>query len=83
MSETTEILVGFARIIQDVTAGAVTQQDVTFEKSFADDLDLDSLAMVEVAVRAEETFGVRIPEDEVPNLKTVRDAVNYVSTNAA
>jgi acyl carrier protein len=46
-----------------------------------DDLDIDSLSMVEIAVLAEEKFGVKIPDDELPNLKTVGEAVNYVSTN--
>jgi acyl carrier protein len=43
-----------------------------------DDLDVDSLSMVEVVVAAEEKFGVTIPDDEVKNLKTVGDAVAYI-----
>ena len=43
-----------------------------------DDLDVDSLSMVEVVVAAEEKFGVRIPDDDVKNLKTVGDAVTYI-----
>jgi acyl carrier protein len=35
--------------------------------------------MVEVVVAAEEKFGVKIPDDEVQNLKTVGDAVSYIS----
>ena len=53
------------------------------EKSFVDDLDIDSLSMVEIAVQAEDKFGVKIPDDELANLKTVGDAVNYVAANAA
>ena len=56
--------------------------DVTDEKSFTDDLDVDSLSMVEVAMAAEEKFGVKIPDDELPKLKTVGDAVSYIETNA-
>jgi acyl carrier protein len=52
------------------------------EKSLADDLDLDSLTMVEIAVHAEERLGVRIPDDDLANLKTVGDAVNYVSAKS-
>jgi acyl carrier protein len=48
------------------------------DKSFTDDLDVDSLSMVEVVVAAEEKFGVRIPDDDVKNLKTVGDAVTYI-----
>jgi acyl carrier protein len=47
-----------------------------------DDLDIDSLSMVEIAVQAEDKFGVKIPDDELANLKTVGDAVNYVSANS-
>jgi len=55
---------------------------VTIEKSFVDDLDIDSLSMVEIAVQAEDKFGVKIPDDELANLKTVGDAVNYIASNA-
>jgi acyl carrier protein len=36
---------------------------------------------VEIAVLTEERLGVKIPEDEIANLKTVGDAVNYISAN--
>ena len=48
------------------------------EKSFTDDLDIDSLSMMTIVVNAEEKFGVRIPDDEVKNLRTVGDAVSYI-----
>jgi acyl carrier protein len=47
-----------------------------------DDLDIDSLSMVEIAVQAEDRFEVKIPDAELANLKTVGDAVTYVSKNA-
>jgi acyl carrier protein len=75
-----EILAGFAEIVKEVTAGVV-KDGVTADMSFVEDLDMDSLSMVEIAVQAEDKFGVKIPDDELPNLKTVGDAVNYVSTN--
>ena len=74
-----DILVGLAEIVEEV-AGVATE-DVTPEKSFVDDLDIDSLSMVEIAVQAEDRFGVKIPDDELANLKTVGDAVTYVSKN--
>ena len=55
--------------------------DVSPEKSFTDDLDIDSLSMVEIAVQAEDRFGVKIPDDELANLKTVADAVAYIDAN--
>ena len=71
---------GLAEIVEEVAG--VAQDDVTAEKSFVDDLDIDSLSMVEIAVQAEDKFGVKIPDDELANLKTVGDAVNYVAANS-
>ncbi|RZS38827.1 acyl carrier protein [Herbihabitans rhizosphaerae] len=76
-----EVLEGLAKIVEEVAG--VSADEVTAEKSFVDDLDIDSLSMVEIAVQAEDQFGVKIPDDELANLKTVGDAVNYVSSNAA
>lgn len=73
------ILEGLAEIVEEVAG--VPVDDVTSEKSFVDDLDIDSLSMVEIAVQAEDRFGVKIPDDELANLKTVGDAVSYVSKN--
>ncbi|ADJ43906.1 MULTISPECIES: acyl carrier protein [Amycolatopsis] len=80
MADNAEILAGLAEIVEEVAG--VAQDDVTAEKSFVDDLDIDSLSMVEIAVQAEDKFGVKIPDDELANLKTVGDAVNYVSANS-
>jgi acyl carrier protein len=74
-----EVRAGLAEILNEVAD--VDASDVTDDKSFTDDLDVDSLSMVEVAMAAEEKFGVKIPDDELPKLKTVGDAVNYIQTN--
>ncbi|HWJ82199.1 MAG TPA: acyl carrier protein [Nocardioides sp.] len=73
---TEEIRAELADIVNEVAG--VPADDVALEKSFVDDLDVDSLSMVEVVVEAEERFGVKIPDDEVKNLKTVGDAVAYI-----
>ena len=75
-----EILAGLAEIVNEVAG--IPAADVQMDKSFTDDLDVDSLSMVEVVVAAEEKFGVRIPDDDVKNLKTVGDAVTYIGTAA-
>jgi acyl carrier protein len=80
VADNAAILAGLAEIVEEVAG--VAQDDVTAEKSFVDDLDIDSLSMVEIAVQAEDKFGVKIPDDELANLKTVGDAVNYVSANS-
>ena len=50
---------------------ASRRDQVEPDKSFTDDLDIDSLSMMTIVVNAEEKFGVRIPDDEVKNLNTV------------
>ncbi len=81
MASTEEIRSALAEIVNEV-AGIPTD-DVQLEKSFVDDLDVDSLSMVEVVVAAEERFGVSIPDDQVKNLKTVGDAVSFIENAAA
>ena len=71
-----EILTGLGEIIDEV-AGVPADQD-TPDKSFVDDLDIDSLSMVEIAVAAQDKFGVEIPDDQLKNLKTVQDVIDYV-----
>lgn len=72
-----EILEGLAGIVNEVAGTPVA--DITSEKSFTDDLDIDSLSMVEVVMAAEDKFGVTIPDSEVKNLSTVGDAVSYIA----
>ncbi|GAA2441571.1 acyl carrier protein [Streptomyces macrosporus] len=71
-----EIVAGLADIVNEIAG--IPVEDVQPEKSFTDDLDVDSLSMVEVVVAAEERFGVKIPDDDVKGLKTVGDAVDYI-----
>jgi len=76
MATKTDILTDLAAIVEDIAG--VDAADVQLDKEFIGDLDVDSLSMVEIVVAAEEKFGVRIPDDEVKNLKTVGDAVDYI-----
>jgi len=79
VADNTEILTDLALIVEEVAG--IDHADVTAEKSFVDDLDIDSLSMVEIAVQAEDKFGVKIPDDQLAELKTVRDAVDYIAKN--
>lgn len=76
---TDEVLAGLAELITDETG--IAAEEVTLEKSFTDDLDIDSISMMTIVVNAEEKFGVTIPDDEVKNLKTVKDAVDFITNN--
>ncbi|AJM77526.1 acyl carrier protein [Rathayibacter toxicus] len=71
-----EVLVGLAELVNDETGIAV--DSVEMDKSFTDDLDIDSISMMTIVVNAEEKFEVKIPDDEVKNLKTVGDAVTFI-----
>jgi len=71
-----EIREGLAEILEEVAG--VKPADVQLDKSFTDDLDVDSLSMVEIALAAEDKFGVKIPDDELAGLKTVGDVVGYI-----
>ncbi|HEV2936752.1 MAG TPA: acyl carrier protein [Streptosporangiaceae bacterium] len=75
-----EILAGLGEIIEEIAG--VPADEVTPNKSFVDDLDIDSLSMVEIAVAAQDKFGVEIPDDQLKDLTTVQDVVNFVSKNA-
>ena len=74
-----EILEGLAEIVNEETG--LEPEEVQMDKSFTEDLDIDSLSMMTIVVNAEEKFGVKIPDEEVKNLKTVGDAVSYIKSN--
>jgi acyl carrier protein len=71
-----EILAGLGEIVDEIAG--VPADEVTPDKTFVDDLDIDSLSMVEIAVAAQDKFGVEIPDEQLKNLKTVQDVVNFV-----
>ena len=74
------ILEGLAVIVNEVAG--VPVEDVQLDKAFVDDLDIDSLSMFEVVMAAEVKWGVKIPDEEVKNLRTVGDAVTFISANS-
>jgi acyl carrier protein len=59
----------------------VETEEVTLEATFADDLGADSLDLFELVMSIEDTFGVSIPNEELANIKTVKDAVDYIEAN--
>jgi acyl carrier protein len=75
-----DVLAGLKEIVEEVAG--VSPSLIELDKNFTDDLDVDSLSMVEVVVAAEERFGVKIPDEAVTDLATVGDAVNFI-VNAA
>ena len=71
-----EILDGLAVIVNEVAGVPVA--DIQPDKSFIDDLDIDSLSMVEIAVQTEDKYGVKIPDEDLAGLRTVGDVVAYI-----
>jgi acyl carrier protein len=55
------------------------ESEVTAEARFEEDLDADSLDLVEVVLALEEELGVNIPEEEMESVKTVGQAVDLVA----
>ena len=59
----------------------VSEEQVTPEASFIDDLGADSLDQVELVMALEEEFGNEIPEDDAEKLQTVGSVIEYVEKN--
>ncbi len=76
-----EILDGIAELVNEETG--LPTESVELDKSFTEDLDIDSLSMTSIVVQAEDKFGVKIPDDEVKNLKTVGDAVAFIERSGS
>lgn len=56
----------------------VSEEEVTPEAAFIDDLGADSLDIVELVMAMEEAFDVEIPDEDAENIRTVQDAYNYI-----
>lgn len=63
-------------IISEATK--IDKAKITAESTFVDDLNLDSLDIVELMMKMEDEFGIEIPEDEAEGLKSVNDVVKYL-----
>lgn len=57
----------------------VAAEEVTPEASFIDDLGADSLDLFEMVMSIEDEFGVAIPNEELSNIKTVQDVLDYAA----
>ena len=61
----------------------VSDDQVTSEASFVDDLGADSLDTVELVMALEEEFDVEIPDDDAEKITTVKEAVAFVEAHAS
>lgn len=61
----------------------VTEEEVTIEASFVDDLGADSLDTVELVMALEEEFETEIPDEDAEKITTVQQAVNYIKEHSS
>jgi acyl carrier protein len=61
---------------------SVSEDEVTPEASFIDDLNADSLDLVELIMSLEEEFGVKISDEDAEKIRTVQDAMDYLHEHA-
>jgi acyl carrier protein len=72
----TEIVTAIAELLEE--CAGVNPSDIAEDKRLVDDLDIDSLAMVEIAVAVDETFKVPVTDETYQAWQTVGDIVNHV-----
>lgn len=58
-----------------------SEDEVTMDTNMKEDLNIDSLDAMELAMSVEENLGVTIPEDKLAEMVYVKDIVNYVDEN--
>ena len=59
----------------------VDEELVTMEANFIDDLNADSLDIVELVMAMEQEFSISIPDEEAERIKSVGDAVDFIKAN--
>ena len=57
----------------------VSEEEVTLEASFIEDLGADSLDLVELIMAMEEEFSIEISDEDAEKIQTVQDVVNYIN----
>ena len=68
------------RVIETIVEQlGVSEEEVTMEASFIDDLGADSLDLVELIMAMEEEFGLEISDEDAEKIQTVQDVVNYIT----
>jgi acyl carrier protein len=71
-----EIFDGFAATVEEFAEKPASE--VTLEADLVEDLDIDSLTMVEIIVSTQDKFGIEIPDADLKDLRTVQDVVDYI-----
>jgi acyl carrier protein len=61
----------------------IDEKEIRMDSKFIDDLGADSLDIVELVMAMEEEFQMEIPDEEAENIRTVQDALNYITEHQA
>ncbi len=56
----------------------VSAEKVTEDARFIEDLGADSIGVMELVMKMEETFDIQIPDQDIEKIRTVGDAINYI-----
>ena len=59
----------------------IEEEIITMDSDFIDDLNADSLDIVDLVVELEHEFNLSIPDEDAERIKTVGDAVEYIQNN--
>lgn len=55
------------------------EEEISLDSAFVEDFGADSLDVVQLVMGFEDEFGIDIPDEDVEKMRTVRDAVEYIS----
>lgn len=69
--------------VRDIIAKqlSVKLEDVKNESNIAEELGADSLDLVEILMSLEDEFGISIPDEAIPEIKTIKDVVDFIEKN--
>lgn len=69
--------------VRDIIAEklSVKKEDVKNESNIAEDLGADSLDLVEILMALEDTFGISIPDEVIPQIRTIKELVDFIEKN--
>ncbi|MFB8281028.1 acyl carrier protein [Nocardia colli] len=75
-----DIIAVISAIIEEVIG--FDADEVTIDKSFVEDMNIDWLSMIEIVARLESNYGISITDGDLDRLRTVRDAVECIRLSA-
>ena len=82
MAENAKLNATFEKV-RDIIAKqlSVKPEEVKAESNIAEDLGADSLDLVEILMSLEDEFGISIPDEAIPQIKTIKDVVEFIDSH--